>query len=72
MLCDIALKTLERAAEVTRRRLVKSTRPTDPIETEAGIDTLCRAEDEPGSWQGGPLPGPHMIDELTDKSGGEQ
>ena len=31
-----------------------------------------RAEDEPGSWQGGPLPGPHMIDELTDKSGGEQ
>lgn len=43
MLCDIALKTLERAAEVTRRRLVKSTRPTDPIETEAGIDTLCRA-----------------------------
>lgn len=35
-------------------------------------DIALRAEDEPGSWQGGPLPGPHMIYELTDKSGGEQ
>lgn len=43
MLCDIALKTLERTAEVTRRRLVKSVKPTDSLETEAGLDTIIRA-----------------------------
>lgn len=46
MLCDIALKTLERAAEVTRRRLVKSTRPTDPIETEAGDELTDKSGGE--------------------------
>lgn len=41
--CGHDFRSVQRAAEVTRRRLVQSARSTDPIETEAGIDTLCRA-----------------------------